>query len=129
MFGAMDLGIADDGQRARREQAAQIAIALFADTAELVLAPRSSVASARARPRPKKAVQRRLDEHPEKMRQRRETVEHPFGTIKARMGATHFLTKTLTRVASEMALHVLAYNLTRVINIIGIQPLMGAIRA
>jgi hypothetical protein len=45
------------------------------------------------------------------------------------MGATHFLTKTLTRVASEMALHVLAYNLTRVINIIGIQPLMGAIRA
>ena len=56
------------------------------------------------------AVQRRLDEHPEKMRQRRETVEHPFGTIKARMGATHFLMKTLPRVASEMALHVLAYN-------------------
>ena len=54
------------------------------------------------------AVQRRLDEHPEKMRQRRETVEHPFGTIKARMGATHFLMKTLPRVASEMALHVLA---------------------
>ena len=47
------------------------------------------------------------------MRQRRETVEHPFGTIKARMGATHFLMKTLPRVASEMALHVLAYNLTR----------------
>ena len=57
------------------------------------------------------AVQRRLDEHPEKMRQRRKTVEHPFGTIKARMGATHFLMKTLPRVASEMALHVLAYNL------------------
>ena len=49
------------------------------------------------------AVQRRLDEHPERMRQRRETVEHPFGTIKARMGATHFLMKTLPRVASEMA--------------------------
>jgi hypothetical protein len=49
------------------------------------------------------------------MRQRRETVEHPFGTIKARMGATHFLMMTLPRVASEMALHVLAYNLTRVI--------------
>jgi len=48
---------------------------------------------------------------PEKMRQRRETVEHPFGTVKARMGATHFLMKTLPRVASEMALHVLAYNL------------------
>jgi transposase len=75
------------------------------------------------------AVQRRLDEHPEKMRQRRETVEHPFGTIKARMGATHFLMKTLPRVASEMALHVLAYNLTRVMNIIGIQPLIAAIQA
>src|SRR6187431_338435 len=75
------------------------------------------------------AVQRRLDEHPEKMRQRREPVEHPFGTIKARMGATHFLMKTLPRVASEMALHVLAYNLTRVMNIMGVQPLMAAIRA
>src|ERR1700722_11917708 len=75
------------------------------------------------------AVQRRLDEHPEKMRQRRETVEHPFGTIKARMGATHFLTKTLPRVASEMALHVLAYNLTRAMNIIGIGPLIAAMRA
>ena len=71
----------------------------------------------------------RLDEHPEKMRQRRETVEHPFGTIKARMGATHFLMKTLPRVASEMALHVLAYNLTRVMNIMGIRPLMAAMRA
>jgi transposase len=74
-------------------------------------------------------VQRRLDEHPEKMRQRRETVEHPFGTLKMRMGATHFLMKTLPRVASEMALHVLAYNLTRVMNIIGIQPLTAAMRA
>ena len=75
------------------------------------------------------AVQRRLDEHPEKMRQRRETVEHPFGTIKARMGATHFLMKTLPKVATEMALHVLAYNLTRVMNIMGIQPLMAVMRA
>jgi transposase len=75
------------------------------------------------------AVQRRLDEHPEKMRLRRETVEHPFGTIKARMGATHFLMKTLPKVATEMALHVLAYNLTRVMNIIGVQPLMAAMRA
>jgi hypothetical protein len=75
------------------------------------------------------AVQRRLDEHPEKMRQRRETAEHPFGTIKARMGAAHFLMKTLPRVATEMALHVLAYNLTRVINILGIKPLMQAMRA
>jgi transposase len=75
------------------------------------------------------AVQRRLDEHPKKMRQRRETVEHPFGTIKARMGATHFLMKTLPRVASEMALHVLAYNMTRVMSIMGVRPLMAAIRA
>ena len=75
------------------------------------------------------AVQQRLDANPNAMRQRRETVEHPFGTIKARMGATHFLMKTLPRVASEMALHVLAYNLTRVMNIVGIKPLMAAIRA
>jgi transposase len=75
------------------------------------------------------AVQRRLDENPDKMRTRRETVEHPFGTIKARMGATHFLMKRLPNVACEMALHVLAYNLTRVMNIIGIRPLMAAIRA
>jgi hypothetical protein len=75
------------------------------------------------------AVQRRLDEYPEKMRQRRETVEHPFGTIKARMGATHFLMKTLPRVATGMALHVLAYNLTRVMNIMGTKPLMAAMRA
>ena len=75
------------------------------------------------------AVQRRLDEHPEKMRQRRETVEHPFGTIKARMGATHFLMKTLPKVATEMALHVLAYNLIRVMNIVGVRPLMAAMTA
>ncbi len=75
------------------------------------------------------AVQRRLDENPEKMRQRRETVEHPFGTIKARMGATHFLMKRLKNVRTEMALSVLAYNLTRVMNILGIAPLMAAMRA
>ncbi len=74
-------------------------------------------------------VQRRLDQNPEAMRQRRETVEHPFGTLKMRMGATHFLMKRLKNVRTEMALSVLAYNLTRVMNIIGIQPLMAAIRA
>lgn len=63
------------------------------------------------------------------LRRRRETVEHPFGTIKARMGATHFLMKTLPKVASEMALHVLAYNMTRAMNIVGIRPLIAAIRA
>jgi transposase len=75
------------------------------------------------------AVQQRLDANPQAMRQRRETVEHPFGTIKARMGATHFLTKTLPKVAAEMALSVLAYNLTRVMNIVGIKPLMAALAA
>ena len=75
------------------------------------------------------AVQQRLDANPRAMRQRRETVEHPFGTIKARMGATHFLTKTLPKVAAEMALSVLAYNLTRAINIVGIRPMMAAIAA
>ena len=74
-------------------------------------------------------VQRRLDENPQAMRMRRETVEHPFGTIKARMGATHFLMKRLKNVKTEMALAVLAYNLTRVMNIIGIGPLLKAIQA
>ena len=75
------------------------------------------------------AAQRRLDKNPQAMRQRRETVEHPFGTLKMRMGANHFLMKRLPKVATEMALHVLAYNLTRVMNILGIQPLMAAIQA
>jgi len=74
------------------------------------------------------AAQRRLDANPRAMRQRRETVEHPFGTLKMRMGATHFLMKRLPKVATEMALHVLAYNLTRVMNIVGIQPLIAAIK-
>jgi hypothetical protein len=58
------------------------------------------------------------------MRQRRETAEHPFGTIKARMGATHFPMKTLPRAATEMALHVLA----RVMNIMGPGRLIAAMR-
>jgi len=74
------------------------------------------------------AVQKRLDENPQAMRVRRETVEHPFGTLKMRMGATHFLMKRLPKVATEMALHVLAYNLTRVMNIVGVKPLMAAIQ-
>ena len=76
-----------------------------------------------------KAVQQRLDQNPQAMRQRRETDEHPFGTVKMRMGATHFLMKRLPKVATEMALHVLAYNLTRVMNIIGVQPLWVVMRA
>jgi transposase len=75
------------------------------------------------------AVQQRLDENPKAMRVRRETVEHPFGTMKARMGATHFLMKTLPKVTTEMALSVLAYNLTRVMNIVGVKPPIAAIGA
>ncbi len=75
------------------------------------------------------ASQERLDRNPHAMRTRREVVEHPFGTIKMRMGATHFLCKTLPKVATEMALSVLAYNLTRVINIVGVKPLIEAIQA
>jgi len=74
-------------------------------------------------------AQRRLDADPQAMRRRRETVEHPFGTLKMRMGATHFLTKRLPKVATEMALHVLAYNLTRVMNIMGPGTLIAAIKA
>jgi len=75
------------------------------------------------------AVQQRLDANPQAMRARRETVEHPFGTLKMRMGATHFLMKRLPKVATEMALHVLAYNLTRVMNIVGVQRLLSVMRA
>jgi len=74
------------------------------------------------------AAQKRLDENPQAMRMRRETVEHPFGTLKMRMGATHFLMKRLPKVATEMALHVLAYNLTRVMNIVGVRSLIAAMR-
>jgi transposase len=75
------------------------------------------------------AAQKRLDENPQAMRQRRETVEHPFGTLKMRMGATHFLMKRLPKVSAEMALHVLAYNMTRAMSIMGVRPLMAAMRA
>jgi transposase len=73
------------------------------------------------------AVQTRLDKNPDAMRVRRSTVEHPFATLKMRMGATHFLCKTLPKVATEMALCVLGYNFTRVLNIVGVAKLMEAI--
>ncbi len=73
-------------------------------------------------------MQARLDRMPEAMGVRRQTVEHPFGTLKAWMGATHFLTRTLDKVRTEMSLDVLAYNIKRVIAIIGVKPLMAAIR-
>ena len=63
------------------------------------------------------------------MRVRRPAAEHPFGTIKAWIGASHFLTRTLPKVASEMALHVLAYNMNRVMSILGVDGLMKAMCA
>jgi hypothetical protein len=74
-------------------------------------------------------VQTRLDRTPYASRLRRQTVEHPFGTLKAWMGATHFLTKTLPRVSTEMSLHVLAYNLKRLMQILGTQQVIRAMRA
>jgi Transposase DDE domain len=73
-------------------------------------------------------MQARLDRMPEAMAVRRQTVEHPFGTLKAWMGATHFLTRTLDKVRTEMSLHVLAYNLKRMITIFGVGTLIAAIR-
>ena len=75
------------------------------------------------------AMQDRLERQPDAMRLRRQTVEHPFGTLKAWMGSTHFLTKRLPRVSTEMSLHVLAYNLKRVIHIMGSVALMQAMTA
>jgi Transposase DDE domain len=74
-------------------------------------------------------VQKRLDENPEKVPLRSRTVEHPFGTIKAWMGATHFKMKTLPHVATKMALHVLAYNMMRVMKILGVPRLVEVMRA
>jgi len=74
-------------------------------------------------------MQARLDRMPDAMGVRRQTVEHPFGTLKSWMGSTHFLTKTLEKVRTEMSLHVLAYNIKRMIQIFGVGPLLEAIRA
>ena len=73
-------------------------------------------------------VQRRFDEKPGAMQVRRETVEHPFGTIKSWMGSTHFQMRRLKNVATEMALHVLAYNMKRVMNILGVAGLVQKIK-
>jgi transposase len=73
-------------------------------------------------------AEKRLDAEPERMRVRRQTAEHPFGTLKMWMGSTHFQMKTLEKVSTEMSLHVLAYNMKRAIAILGVGPLMSAIR-
>jgi hypothetical protein len=74
-------------------------------------------------------MRKRLDRDPDLMTQRRSTVEHPFGTIKAWMGATHFQMRRLRNVRTEMALNVLAYNMKRVINLIGVRSLLKAMAA
>lgn len=74
-------------------------------------------------------MQMRLEQNPDAMRIRRSSVEHPYGTIKSWMGATHFLTKGLERVATEMSLHVLVYNFRRLIAVLGITGMLTAIRA
>jgi len=73
-------------------------------------------------------LESRMESNPDMMKVRRSTVEHPFGTIKAWMGSTHFQMKTIKRVSAEMSLHVLAYNMKRVINILGTKQLMEAIQ-
>jgi len=70
-----------------------------------------------------------LDHHPDAMRIRRQTVEHPYGTIKLWMGSAHLLTKTIDRVSTEMSLHVLAYNMKRMMKILGAGALMEAMVA
>lgn len=74
------------------------------------------------------AMEERLRARPDAMQLRKSTVEHVFGTPKGWMGATHFLTKGLKTTAAEIALHVLAYNMKRVIGILGVQPLLAGIR-
>jgi hypothetical protein len=73
-------------------------------------------------------MQARLDRMPDAMGVRRQTVEHPFGTLKLWMGSAHFLTRSLEKVRTEMSLHVLAYNMKRMIQILGVGPLLEAIR-
>ncbi len=74
-------------------------------------------------------MQARLDRMPDAMAVRRQTVEHPFGTLRSWMWSTHFLTRTLDKVRTEMSLHILAYNLKRMIQIFGVTPLLQAVRA
>jgi len=73
-------------------------------------------------------LEARMDCKNDMMKIRKSTVEHPFGTIKSWMGATHFQMKRLQNVSTEMSLHVLAYNMKRVINILGVKPLMEALQ-
>jgi Transposase DDE domain len=84
---------------------------------------------AKSSSRSERWVQKRIDDDPGKIPLRSKTVEHPFGTINSWMGATHFKMKTLKHVETEMALHMLAYNMTRVMAILGVPGLLKAITA
>lgn len=75
------------------------------------------------------AMQARLNKMPHAMKIRRQTVEHTFGTLKSWMGATHFSMKTLPRVQTEMSLHVLAYNMKRMIQVMGVESLITVMKA
>ena len=68
-----------------------------------------------------------MENNTDKMKLRKQTVEHPFGTIKQWMGATHFQMRRLKNVKTEMSLHVLAYNMKRAINILGVSALIEAL--
>jgi transposase len=70
-----------------------------------------------------------LKNNPDAMRQRKQIVEHPYGTIKHWMGSTHFLMKRLPNVQTEMSLHVLAYNLRRAINVLGVPKIIAQLQA
>lgn len=69
----------------------------------------------------------RVAAHPEKMKWRKQLCEHPFGTIKRFFGYTHFLLKGLTKVRAEWSLITLAYNLKRILNLVGFVKLMAAV--
>ena len=73
-------------------------------------------------------MQRRLDRYPQAAKIRRQTIEHTYGTLKSWMGSTHFLTRTLPRVSTEMSLHVLAYNIKRMLQMFGTRTLMQMMR-
>ncbi len=98
---------------------------LITDGFDIEVTPSGSHTHARSVER----VQERLDADPVQLAARSITVEHPYGTIKSWMGATHFKMRTLKNVATEMALHVLAYNMTRVINLMGIPAMIAAMKA
>ncbi len=74
-------------------------------------------------------MQARLNAAPETAITRKQTVEHPFGTIKMWMGSTHFIMRRMDNVKTEMSLHVLAYNLRRMISILGVPTLIAALKA